>query len=717
MKADDINKFYFDDFDREPVKFDRRDFIKKLGGGIIVVFTLPQIALACKNGKPGQDDDPDFNAYLRVREDGKVDCFSGKIEMGQGINTSLAQVLADELEVPVESVNMIMGDTALVPYDAGTWGSMTHRFHDPLLRAAAAEARIVLIQLASEKLGIPVNELEASGGEIFVKNNRSKKIAYEELTKGKKIVRSLTREPELKGPEEFDIIGKPHLRMDSVEKVTGKALYSADIRLPGMLYARILRPPQHGAKLISLDISKAEALEGVKVFREDDFIVALHESPEKAQNAIYEMEAEWETSSSEVNGETIFNHILKNTNKSNVRHKGGDLEKGREEADIVFKEEYHDGYKAHASIETHVATAVYEDGKLTMWVSSQTPFGTRGDLAELLDLPEEKVHIKQIYLGGGFGGKIYNRQATEAARIAVAMEGTPVQLMWTRQEEFMYDMFRTAAVVKFNSGITRDGKITFWDFNTYCAGARGTDMFYGIPHHKTTTYDGDDIHFFGTGAWRAPGNPTNTFARETQMDIMAHKIGMDPLEFRLKNMGNNRARRSLELAAKKFGWENSKLPEGHGRGIALGFDAGTYVTIIAEVEVDTSTGEVKVINAVVGQDMGQVVNPEGTDIQAEGCVNMGLGYTLTEDIDFEGGDVKNNNFDDYQLPVFSMIPEVIHSVKVDAMDEKAQGGGEPAIISVGGAVANAVFDACGARVHRMPITPERVLDALKKTDG
>ncbi|MFW5877836.1 MAG: molybdopterin cofactor-binding domain-containing protein, partial [bacterium] len=191
--------------------------------------------------------------------------------------------------------------------------------------------------------------------------------------------------------------------------------------------------------------------------------------------------------------------------------------------------------------------------------------------------------------------------------------------------------------------------------------------------------------------------------------------GMDPLEFRLKNIGNNRARRSLELAAKKFGWENSKLPEGHGRGIALGIDAGTYVTIIAEVKVDTSSGEVKVLRAVVGQDMGQVINPEGTDIQAEGCVNMGLGYTLTEDIDFEGGEIKNNNFDDYQIPVFSMIPEVIESVQVEAMDEKAQGGGEPAIVSVGGAIANAVFDACGARVYRMPLSPERVLEALKKS--
>jgi isoquinoline 1-oxidoreductase len=260
--------------------------------------------------------------------------------------------------------------------------------------------------------------------------------------------------------------------------------------------------------------------------------------------------------------------------------------------------------------------------------------------------------------------------------------------------------------------VTKEGKVTAWDFNAYCSGARGTNMFYGIPHHRTTTWDGENVHPFGTGAWRAPGNPTNTFGREVQVDIMAHKIGMDPLEFRLKNLSDERALNSLKVAEKKFNW-SKKLPEGHGKGMAVGFDAGTYVTVIAEVKVDTSTGEIKVLRAVVGQDMGQVINPAGTTIQAEGCVNMGLGYTLCEDIEFDWGTVLNENFGDYQLPLFSMIPDKIDTVWVDAMDKPPQGGGEPAIISVGGAVANAVFDACGARVFRMPLTTERVLEALK----
>ena len=711
MKAEEINRFYFDDVNKPPVKFDRRDFIKRLGGGIIIVFSLSQLAFKEGMKASDQDETPDFNAYLRVKEDGTVDLYTGKIEMGQGINTSLAQILAEELGVSINDVNMVMGDTNLVPYDAGTWGSMTTRFHDPIIRAAAAEARLVLLQLAAEKLNVPKDQLKVSNGEVFSKN---KSVTYADLTNGQKIVKSLSKKPELKTPEEFNIVGNSYLRRDSKEKVTGKALYSADIQLPGMLYARIVRPPEHGAKLRSADTSKAEAMEGVKVLKDDDFIVALHQSPEKAQKAASVIKTEWEVQSSDVNNESIFAHILKTATDTRVRHQNGDLNQGKEEAELEFDEEYHDGYKAHASMETHAATAVYKNGKIEMYASSQTPFGTRKEVSELLEVPVEDVHLKQIYLGGGFGGKIYNQQAVEAAKIAKLVEGTPIQLMWDRKEEFMYDKFRSAAVVKFKTGVTKDGKITYWDFDTYCAGARGTDMFYEVPNHETTTYDSRDVHFFGTGAWRAPGNPTNTFARESHMDIMAHKLGLDPLEFRMKNVGSNRAQRSMQVAADKFDW-SAKLPKGHGKGMAVGIDAGTLVTIMVEVDVNTDTGEVKVLRAVVGQDMGQVVNPQGADIQAEGCVNMGLGYSLTEDIEFEGGKIKNENFDSYIIPTFSMIPGKIESVYVDAMDEPPQGGGEPAIICVGGAIANAVFDACGARLYRLPVTPQRVLEALKKS--
>jgi nicotinate dehydrogenase subunit B len=698
MKAKKIHNLYFHDVDAPPVHFDRRDFLKNLGGGIFIVFSLSQMAFTTGFRNLKEDDEyPAFNAYLRVKEDGRVDCYSGKIEMGQGINTSLAQALADELEIGIDKVDVILGDTELCPHDDGTWGSLTTRFHEPLIRAAAAEAREVLKKLASEKLKVDVDQLTAEDGTVYVTSDFTKSISYAELTKGQKIVQTISEKPKIKTADQLKVIGKSFLRTDSVEKVTGGALYSADMRFPGMLYAYIARPPAHGAKLISADTSAAEKITGVQVKKEGDFIVVLHEKPETAERAMYSVKTEWEKLPSKADNESIFEHIKKTAVDKRVRYEGGNPETGKNESDLLFEHEYHDGYKAHAPIETHAATAIFEDGKITMWASSQTPFGTRQEVADALGLEKEQVHLKQIFLGGGFGGKIYNRQAVEAARIAKMVEGTPVQLMWSRREEFMYDHFRPAAVIKVNSGATNDGVLKYWNFDIYCAGDRGTDLFYDIPNHQTTNFNSKDVHPFSTGAWRAPGNNTNTFARESQIDIMAHRIGMDPLEFRLKNMTNQRAINSLKVAADKFGWTKTKPPKGTGRGIAVGFDAGTYVTVIVEAEVNSDTGEVKVKRAVVGQDMGQVVNPQGAIIQAEGCVNMGLGYALMEDIEFDWGEVKSTNFSNYQIPLFAHIPEVIDTAFHDAMDEPPQGGGEPAIICVGGAIANAVFEACGAR--------------------
>lgn len=712
MKEDKIQKLYFSDIDSY-INIDRREFLKRLGGGIIIVFSIGELSVFGGGILTKEQESSDFNAYLRVKEDGRIDCYTGKIEMGQGVITSLAQVLAEELEVSLDQVDLVMGDTELCPYDAGTWGSMTTRFFDPILRAAAAEARAILIELAAEHLKISKKQLKASEGVIYDTKNRKTQITYAQLTKGKKIVKPLSEKPPVKTPSEFKIIGKPELKTDALVKVTGEAKYAGDIRLPGMLCAKILRPPAHGAKLISLDVSALENIEDIEVVREKDFFAVLHESPEIAEEAINKVKAEYEVPEPKANDETIFKHLLSVASESNLVEEGGNLKEGRELSDITVEEEYLDGYVAHAPIETHTATAKFEEDKITMWVSSQTPFGTRQAISETLNIPLQNVHIKQNFLGGGFGSKIYNQQAIEAARIA-KLSGKPVQLVWTRREEFFYDMFRPAAVVKINSGVTKSGKITLWDYDVYFAGARGSKLFYDIPHNRTMAYgSAEGAHPFGTGAWRAPANNTNTFARESHIDIMAWKAGVDPFEFRLNNMKDERMIRVLKAAAKKFGWTPIKLPGGKGYGIACGVDAGSYVAQIAEVEVDKKTGQVQVKRVVCAQDMGQVVNPQGAILQIEGCITMGLGYALTEDIKFNWGNVKTRNFDTYEITRFSMTPKV-ETVLIDAQDSPPQGGGEPAIICVGGAIANAIFDAIGARLFQLPMTPERILAAIHK---
>ena len=707
MKSEEITKLYFRDVDQLP-KIDRRGFLKRLGSGIIIVFSLSELALL-EGCAPKEEGAPDFNAYLRVKEDGRVDCLTGKIEMGQGVITSLAQVLAEELEVSIDLVDMIMGDTDLCPYDAGTWGSLTTRFADPVLRAAAAEAREVLKELAAAKLGVKKDQLTAKNGTIFVTNDKSKSVTYAELTKGKKIVRTLKKKPEIKKASEFRIIGKPIISRDAVAKVTGKAKYTADIRVPGMVYASIIRPPAHGSKLLNVDKSKLKRYDGAEFVQDGDLLAVLHKDPTIASKAAGAVKAKWEIPESKADDKTIFEYLKKAADKEEITEEGGNLSSGREQAKTIAEAEYYDGYKAHASIETHAALAHFEGDKLTMWASSQTPFGTREALAETFKMPLEKVHLKQIFLGGGFGGKIYNQQAIEAAKLA-KKSGKPVLLSWTRREEFMYDKFRPAAVMNVAGGVDDQGKLTFWEFDVYCAGSRGTKLFYDVPNNRTRSFDGDDIHPFGTGAWRAPGNNTTTFARESHIDILAHKAGIDPLEFRMKNLREPKMKQALEMAANEFGWDRKK-PENHGYGIALGWDAGTYVAMIAEVKVDKNTGEVQPVKVVCGQHMGQVVNPHGATLQTEGGILMGLGYALKEDIQFDWGKVKNRNFDSYDFTRFSMAPE-ISCVFVDAMDEKPQGGGEPAIVCVGGAIANAVFDACGARVYQMPLTPERIKESM-----
>ncbi|MFC2125243.1 xanthine dehydrogenase family protein molybdopterin-binding subunit, partial [Bacteroidota bacterium] len=412
---------------------------------------------------------------------------------------------------------------------------------------------------------------------------------------------------------------------------------------------------------------------------------------------------------------TVFEFQKKVGTKEGVVEAEGDLGAGESASDIVVENEYYDGYKAHSTIETHSATAVMEGDKLIMWVSSQTPFGTREAVSKELGMPLEKVHVKENFLGGGFGGKIYNPQAIEAAKLA-KITGKPIQLSYTRREEFMYDYFRNATTITIKSGCNNDGKITLWDYDVYFAGARGSQIFYDFPNKRVATRTNADgepsAHPFPVGAWRAPHNNSNTFARESHIDVMAHKLGIDPVEFRLKNTKNERVLDTIKTAVDAFGWTPIKSPSGKGVGIAVGFDAGSYVATIAEVEVNKKTGEVMPIRMVCAQDCGLVVNPLGTKLQVEGGLIMGLGYALTEDVEFDWGEVKTRNFDTYEIARFSRTP-VVEAVLVDSRHEPPEGGGEPSIITAGGAVANAIFDACGARLHQMPMTPERVLEAMK----
>ena len=696
-----------------PGKLDRRRFFQLTGGGIAVFVGLGPKALFAQQ-PPSYPED--LNAYLLVARDGRVTVFSGKIEMGQGVLTSQAQMVAEELGVSLDAIDMVLGDTDRCPWDRGTFGSLTTRQFGPALRAAAAEARLVLLGLAAAKLGVARDRLTVENG-VVSSPGSAKRVTYGELADGKRIARLVGEKAMLRAASEFKVMGQSPRRLDAADKVTGRARYAADLRPPGMLYARLLRPPAHGATLKSLDASAAEKRPGVTLVRRDDLVAVLHADPEAAAAALDLLKAEWTTPPPGPDDETIFEHLVKAGGAPEEKASRGDLAAGRARAARLTRTSYRKGYVAHAPIEPHAAVAEPKDGRLTVWASTQTPFPTRDRIAKAVGLDAKAVRVIVPYVGGGFGGKSADLQAIEAARLAT-IAGKPVQVAWTRAEEFFYDRFDPAAVVEIESGVDAGGRIVFWDATVHAAGERGATPPYEIPNLRLRSTGrmsygdgGSSVHPFAVGPWRAPGANMNAYAIESQIDAMAAAAGIDPLEFRLRNTTEPRLRAVLEAAAAAFGWKPGAGPSGQGRAVACSTDAGSYDALIAQVRVDRSDGTIHVERIVAAQDMGTVVNPDGAKMQMEGSITMALGYTFSEELRFKGGDILDRNFKTYRLPRFSRVP-VIETVLVKDDAVSPQGGGEPAICPTGAVIANAVFDATGARVLRLPLTPERVREAL-----
>jgi nicotinate dehydrogenase subunit B len=702
---------------REGFLLNRRDFIKITGAGIFVFFTVGDIDVFAQRRGFGSNYPTDFNAYLRIGEDGRVACFSGKIEMGQGIITSLGQMLAEDLDVALTSVDMVMGDTSLCPFDFATVGSRSTKFFGPPLRKAATEARAVLIQLAAESLNVSKDSLYTENGIVRDRENPGTKISYGQLAKGKRIERHLDKdEVAVKHYSEHRISGKVMLRTDSLEKVTGKAKFAGDRCLPGMLYAKILRPPAHNARLTKVDVSAAKKIRGAVIIEEKDLIAALHEIPEEAEKALDQIKAEYKIPEKDLRNSNIFEYLEKNAPGGQIVTQKGNVDSGRKQAAVSIESRFLNHYVAHAPIETHTAVVAVEKDGVKVWASTQAPFRVQTSVSEVFGFSPEKVRVFPAHVGGGFGGKTAHLQAVEAARLA-RTTGRPVQVAWTRKEEFFNDTFRPAAIVKAESGLDKDGKINYWNFEILLAGTRSSEPIYDIPHQRVFAKGGgfgpERVHPFNTGAWRGPGSNTNVYAMESQTDIMAQAAGIDPLSFRLKNLVDKRMERVLEAAADKFGHSFTKGPSGKGVGIACTDYLGTYVATMAQVKVDKEDGNVQVERIVCAQDMGEIINPQGARLQIEGGLTMGISAALSEEVQFKGGSILTENFDSYEITRFSKAPR-IDVVLIENSAMAPQGCGEPACTTAGAVLANAVCDAIGVRLYELPMTKERIKKAMIK---
>jgi CO/xanthine dehydrogenase Mo-binding subunit len=472
-----------------------------------------------------------------------------------------------------------------------------------------------------------------------------------------------------------------------------------------MLHGKILRPASYGATLASVDTREAEALPDVTVVRDGDFVGVTAPTEHAAARALEAIRAEWSTSP-QVGSRDLFDHLRKTADRQGGGRgssRAGSMEEGLAAADVKLQQSYTVAYIAHTPLEPRAAVARWENDRLTVWTGTQRPFGVRGELAEAFRIPEDRVRVIVPDTGSGYGGKHSGEAAVEAARIA-RTAGKPVKLVWTREEEFTWAYFRPAGVIDVTSGVRRDGALTAWEFHNYNSGGSAIRTLYEVPNQRIEFHSARSP--LRQGSYRALASTANVFARETHMDELAHAIGMEPLEFRLKNLRDPRFRAVLEAAAREFGWTD-KPPAGHGYGIGGGFEKGSYIATCAEVAADRTTGRVKVVRAVSAFECGAVLNPDHLKNQVEGCMVMGLGGALFEAIEFEDGRITNAGFSGYRVPRFSDTPE-INVVLLDRKDLPSQGAGETPIVGIAPAVGNAIFAATGVRLRSLPLAPHGI---------
>ncbi len=681
----------------------RRDFFKALGGGLLIVLALSETKAQQESGGGrrggGARVPQEIGAWLHVGEDGAVTVYTGKVEVGQDIRTSLAQVVAEELRVPITTIRMVMGDTDLTPYDAGTFGSQTTPGMSPRLRRAAAAAREALLDLAAEQSKADRNTLLVAAGKITHPPTKQT-FTYGQLTKGQKLMKAISDNVPLTPPDQWQIAGQPLHRVNGRDIVTGKHHYTSDIKRAEMLFGKVLRAAANGATLSSLDTKAAENLPGVTVVRDGDFVGVTAPSAQLATRALAALRAEWKTTP-QPSAKEIFDYFKQNAGQSqgggnNTR---GSIADGLAAAQQKLEQRYTVAYIAHAPLEPRAAVAEWQDGKLTVWTGTQRPFGVRTELATAFRIPEERVRVIMPDTGSAYGGKHTGEAAIEAARLAKAA-GKPVKLVWTREEEFAWAYFRPAGLIEITSGADKDGKLTAWEFHNYNSGSAGIRPVYEIPNQKI------EFHTVRSplrqGSYRALASTANHFAREVHLDELAESLKLDPLEFRLRNLKDERLRAVLQAAAKAFGWGKTKAAAKHGFGIAGGFEKAGYIANCVEVAV--TNGKVKLVRVVTAFECGAIINPDGLKNQVEGSIIQGIGGALFEAIDFADGKVLNPRFSHYRVPRFSDVPK-LETVLLERKDLPSAGAGECPIVALAPAVSGAIFMATGQRLRSLPLVP------------
>ena len=685
------------------IEIGRRDFLKLFGGGLFVGLAAAS-AIGQEAGRTfGNHELPkDLSAWLHIAADGHVTVFTGKVEVGQNIRTSLAQLVAEELRAPFDSIAMIMGDTALTPWDMGTFGSRTTPTMGPELRTMAAAARQMLIEEAGRCWQVKPSTLTAGGGKV-TDPRFGRSLGYGELTHGEKPVKIVSGDENLTPATEWKIAGTPVPKVDGRNFVTGKHIYPSDVLRPEMLFGAVLRPDGFNAALVSLDTSSAERIPGVQVVRDGDFVGVVAADSFTARQAFAAIQAKWNVPAQPSNRElfAVLKKPPQNPDDDSPQHVAGSVAQALASADLKLEEQYTVQYIAHAPLEPRAAVAEWNGDALTVWTGTQRPFGVQEELTQAFNLPADKVRVIQPDMGSGYGGKHTGEAAVEAARLARAA-GKPVKLEWTRREEFTWAYFRPAGLIEIRAGARRDGTLAAWEYHNYNSGGAAIGTPYDVPNQLVQFHPSDSP--LRQGSYRSLAATANNFARESAMDGLAHSAGIDPLAFRLKNLSHPRLRAVFEAAADRFGWARVKSTPECGFGIAGGTDKGGYVATCAEIEIDPAANKFHIRRVVQAWESGAVVNPDGLRNQMTGAVVQAIGGALFEQILFANGRILNPLFADYRLPRFSDAPQV-EIVLLDRKDLPSAGAGEIGLIGLAPAVGNALFAATGTRLRSLPMAP------------
>ncbi len=696
------------DFDSAAVSLtlplSRRNLFRIVGAGILMLVALPDAEAQESGG--GRRRQPNtapqsIGAWLHIAGNGDVTVYTGKVEVGQNARTSLAQAVAEELHVPIASIQMVMGDTDLTPYDMGTFGSRTTPTMIPQLRKAAAAAREVLLDLAAAKWQVDRSTLSASGGRIdHAATKRS--AGYGELVAGQKLTQTIPADIVLTPTAHWHVMGVSTHKADGRDFVTGRHQYTTDVKREGMLYGKVLRPAAFHATLKSLDAQAAKAMSGVTVVQDGDFVGVTAHSAQDAVRALAALKAEW-TTLPQPSGQTLYEHLKPGckAGRTNGNSGAGISSVSEPAAGHTIESTYTIAYIAHTPLEPRAAVAEWKDGRLTVWTGTQRPFGVRSDLAATFKLPDTSVRVIVPDTGSGYGGKHTSDAAIEAALLAKAA-GKPVKLVWTREEEFTWAYFRPAGVIDVKATAQPDGTLTHWEFDNYNSGPSGIRAPYAVADQRSDFHRIDGP--LREGSYRGLASTANHFARESHTDDMARAVKLDPLTFRLKNIQDARLRAVLEAAAAHFGWDKRRSAPGRGYGIACGTEKGSYIASCVELTVDRSSGKVQLTRIVAAFECGAIVNPLHLENQVEGSLVMGLGGALFEAIQFDHGRILNPHLADYRVPRFSDVPP-IEIVLLDRKDLPSEGAGETPIVAIAPAIRNALFDATGQALYTMPLAP------------